>query len=204
MADTKIFFVAGLGRCGTTMVMRMLDHGGFPVAGPRPAYEVAEMLMGRVNTTWLKEQEGRAVKWIDPLNARIPEGMWPARKVVILLLSRDPEHQARSMLKMAGEAASKSNVAIVASSIRRDQRVTAEAADRVGTVYSATFEWGIRSPQELAAKLAAIVGQHFGAALDVDKAAAAVLRRRPYCAPDLSIEAGLLADEERSQTERVQ
>ena len=194
MAD-PILFVTGIGRCGTTMLMRMLDHGGMPVAGPRPAYEVDQMLPQRVDTAWLDGQGGKVVKWIDPTQAPIRFNRLTRREFVFIHMRRDPEHQARSVLKMVGIPATKGNVAEVASSIRRDTQSIDRLLEMFGTAYSATFEWALREPAELAAKLAAICEAHFGLKLDKAAAAAAVIRRTPYCAPDMAIEATLLAAE---------
>lgn len=67
MTDTPHLIVTGLGRCGTTMTMAMLDAGGFAVAGPRPSYEdAARFGIGRIDHAWLDRQAGRAVTVVDP------------------------------------------------------------------------------------------------------------------------------------------
>ncbi|TMV86442.1 sulfotransferase, partial [Thioclava sp. BHET1] len=68
-------FVAGLGRCGTTMVMNMLARGGAPMTGEAPAYEVEETWAACPRlASWLEANRGRAVKWIDPSAAPMPAG----------------------------------------------------------------------------------------------------------------------------------
>lgn len=186
-----ILFVAGLGRCGTTMAMRMLDKGGIPVAGPRPAYEDKHMAYTTpyyIRQEWVLEQAGRAVKWIDPLRSPLLWDVWTGGEVVFLLMRRDPEHQARSTGKFLGEKLSKAVVAAVAASIRQDQKTTEAYLERAGNVYSMSFEWALKEPAEAAAKLAAICKTVLGRDLDTDAAARAVIRRTPWCAPDLAIE----------------
>ena len=193
-----ILFIAGLGRCGTTMVMRMLDKGGIPVAGSRPAYEddhMQQMVPDHIRQGWVLEQAGRAVKWIDPRRAWIDWTIWPGVEVTSLLLRRDAEHQAKSMGKMVGCWLSKAEVAAAAQNIRADQKKTEEYLERFGNVYSASFETGLKEPAELAAKLAQICKVSLGLDLDQAAAAGAVIRRTPWCAPDLSIEERLMQDE---------
>jgi hypothetical protein len=186
-----ILFVAGLGRCGTTMVMRMLDKGGIPVAGPRPDYEDRHMAYTtphHIRQEWVLEQAGRAVKWIDPLRSMLHWDFWKGGEVAFLLMRRDPEHQARSMGKLLGEKLSKAGVAALAESIRQDQKTTEAYLERAGNVYSMSFEWTLKEPGEVAAKLAAICKTVLGRDLDTEAAARAVIRRTPWCAPDLEIE----------------
>lgn len=197
MAD-PILFIAGLGRCGTTMVMRMLDRGGIPVAGSRPAYEPDQMKWNMpvsFRQRWVMEQAGRALKWIDPVHAVLDWNKWTGGEVTFLLMRRDPEHQARSMAKMVGQRVSKSGVAALAQNIRADQKRTEAYLERAGNVYSASFEWGLKEPAELAAKLAQICKVSLGLNLDQAAAAGAVIRRTPWCAPDLAIEEQLMMEE---------
>lgn len=39
MSDKPTIFVSGLGRCGSSMTMQMLDAAGIPCIGDYPAYE---------------------------------------------------------------------------------------------------------------------------------------------------------------------
>lgn len=99
MTDKPILFVAGFGRCGTTMMMTMLDRGGFPVVGPRPAYEVGEMSpMAKPDPQWLRACAGKAVKWIDPIKARISRNDLPTAPVIIHM-DRDKRNMAASQVK---------------------------------------------------------------------------------------------------------
>ena len=193
-----ILFIAGLGRCGTTMVMRMLDRGGIPVAGPRPSYEDDHMRMMAPlawRTGWVLEQAGKAVKWIDPQNAPLDWNTWTGGPVSFLLLRRDSEHQAKSSAKLVGMKLSKAGVAEMAQSLRTSQKKVEAYLESAGNVYDAGFEWILKEPVQAAQKLAAICRKELGKELDIEAAAAAVIRRTPWCAPDLAIEEFLLAEE---------
>lgn len=94
---SPVLFVTGLGRCGTTMVMQMLQAAGVPCAGTYPAFEDVPVTPSAVDHEWLAQQAGRAVKWIDPTVTRVRHANGAA-----IFLSRDPAEQAKSQLKMLG------------------------------------------------------------------------------------------------------
>lgn len=53
--------VAGLGRCGTSLVMQMLDAGGVPIWNPfPPSYEPDELMPLYESGSWEKT-EGKAI-----------------------------------------------------------------------------------------------------------------------------------------------
>lgn len=194
MTDKPILFVAGFGRCGTTMMMTMLDRGGFPVVGPRPAYEVGEMSpMAKPDPQWLRACAGKAVKWIDPIKARISRNDLPTAPVIIHM-DRDKRNMAASQVKMVSTF-----FPVAATNDRRTRRLferslSADAPTlhgylcATGMVYSFTFEWVLREPLAAAQKLAAIIDHEFDRGFDVAAAAAVPLPRSPECAADISIE----------------
>lgn len=98
-----IMVVAGLGRCGTSLVMQMLDAAGLPVVvgdGP-PAYEDPTQL-GLIRdsrdyahaSAWLTGLAGQFVKLLDPFRLKLPRARYS-----VLWLDRDYEEQAKSQLK---------------------------------------------------------------------------------------------------------
>jgi hypothetical protein len=90
MADTTLA-VAGLGRCGLTMTMQMLDAGELDVFGEPPAYEP-----GHYASAW----DSDAVKLVDPIGNEL-SGLLPEPGTLQWLwLMRDPKEQAKSMAKM--------------------------------------------------------------------------------------------------------
>lgn len=96
--------ITGLGRCGTTAIMRMLDAGGAPVDGEAPDYEIDASI--RPTETWWRSVRGRVVKILNP--HRLPDFIFDPDQVAFVMLRRDPEMQALSQLKFlqhVGEAA---------------------------------------------------------------------------------------------------
>jgi len=90
MPDTTLA-VAGLGRCGLTMTMQMLDAGGLDIFGEPPAYE-PDHYAGAWKTD--------AVKLVDPIGNEL-SGLLPAPGTLQWLwLVRDPKQQAKSMAKL--------------------------------------------------------------------------------------------------------
>lgn len=190
-----ILFVAGLGRCGTTMVMTMLDAGGFPVTGPRPSYEPFERWRGgRADLAWIDGQGGRAVKWLDPTRYPRLIGRLSARPIVILLERRARE-QARSQIKMIsasmkglGRHAEKA----MERSIRADVPRMRARLGSTATVHSILFEDILENPWWAARSLGRLVAEHFSADFDHEAASRVVIDRGPSCLPDMTIEANIL------------
>lgn len=195
MGDQPILFVAGLGRCGTTLLMTMLDAGGFPVAGPRPSYEPTERwAAGRPDMDWLRAQQGRAVKWIDPTRHFTLPGRLPARPVIILL-TRDAREQARSQIKLLSfSVGPQPRLAVKAMerSIRRETPIMRAQLQASAIVYRFQFEEVLQSPHAVASQLRQIVGEHFGRDFDAAWAAHVVLPRPPGCLEGLWMEEAVL------------
>jgi hypothetical protein len=90
MPDTTLA-VAGLGRCGLTMTMQMLDAGGLDVWGEPPAYEPNHYV-----TAWSSD----AVKLVDPIGNELSGLLPEPGRLKWLWLARDAKEQAKSMAKM--------------------------------------------------------------------------------------------------------
>lgn len=183
--------VAGAGRCGSSLTLQMLHAAGVAVVGRPPAFEVERARCPR----------GRAVKWLEP--GRFPCPFSPGDKVLGIYLTRDPEQQGASMVKMlrdfgapideTGEAVDRLTESLRPKSIDR-ARV---ALSWWGPVYDLTFEELVGDPVRTTFRLAAWLSRHGRWDLDEDRAAAmpsALLPRSTgaACMPDLSIESALL------------
>jgi hypothetical protein len=82
MTGDEIAIVAGLPRCGTSMMMRMLEAGGLPVLvdgvrrpdedNPCGYYEFERVKQLKVDKTWLPEARGRVVKMVSALLPELP------------------------------------------------------------------------------------------------------------------------------------
>lgn len=196
MTGQPILFVAGLGRCGTTMMMAMLDAGGFPVIGPRPAYETPERWRGlRPDMDWLRSQGGRAVKWLDPTRCPTLLGRLNPQAVVILM-TRDPREQARSQVKMAtagtGLVLGRRGVKAMERSIRRDMPIMRAQMRGRAAVHEFRFEDVLASPLSAAAQLSGIVDRHFRARFGVVDAERTIIKRAPECLPHMYMESAIL------------
>lgn len=177
--------VAGLGRCGTSMVMQMLATGGIATVGTFPDFEDmdTDRQRGLNPGAWLARCAGRAVKVLDPQRVPPPAG----RSYRTIWLTRDPEQQGRSQIKLIDANPSRAMRKAMAQSIRRDEpraRRALAAADLSGwPMLRLTFEGILGDPFAAAT---AIV-EHIGAE-QFDEGAAwrmatAVMPRGPHCLP---------------------
>ncbi|MDR6953834.1 hypothetical protein J2X65_003197 [Ancylobacter sp. 3268] len=186
MGEPVNIFVAGLGRCGTTMVMAMLDRGGFPVGDVAPDYEsCTPMVAGKVSAEALAPFRGQAVKWLDPTISIPPAGT----RAVSIWLDRDFTEQAKSQLKLCGILPSRRKVRGIAAMLRSDSERARRAVAGCGPVLPMSFERILAQPLIEAQRICGFLGK-----LDVTRAAATVRRRGPECLPDLLLEARLLRE----------
>ncbi len=180
-------FVAGLGRCGTTLVMTMLDRGGFPVGDMPPAYETCTpMRAGSVRPEALTPFHGIAVKWIDPTVSLVPAGT----KAITVWLDRDPVEQARSQLKLMGQRATRRQIRALASSLHRDTGKCHGIVRALGPCLFTSFERILSSPSAEALRMQQFLGDMV---FDPARAADAVRPRSPACASDLAMEFDLMS-----------
>ncbi len=197
MTAQPILFVTGLGRCGTTMMMTMLDAGGFPVTGPRPSYEaVGHWKPGRFDFDWLAGRGGQAVKWIDPTAypiTALTRFLLPCRPTIILM-ERNAREQARSQVKLFAAALltpTRTAEKAMERSIRRDTPILRARLGALGTVHRFRFEDVLADPVRATMRLAKIV-EPFGHSLNAVRARDAVIDRNAACLPHLHMEESIL------------
>lgn len=112
MTGDGIAIVSGLPRCGTSMMMRMLETGGVPVLADgvrRPDednlhgyYEFERVKRLKHDKAWLPEARGRAVKMVSALLPELPAGY----RYRVVLMERDMTEMLasqRAMLTRLGE-----------------------------------------------------------------------------------------------------
>lgn len=172
--------VSGFGRCGSSLVMQMLQAGGFKVSGEYPAFEVEAYSNGG------PPPPSGASKILD-LHRNPPPG-GPYRWI---WLDRNPVEQAKSQAKflrsICGLTVHRSEVKAIARSYAGDRRTGFAVMKRLGgPVLLMTFEELVSRPLVSAEKIAAFVG-----GLDPEKMARVVRPRPPACLPYL-LEAELL------------
>lgn len=181
---TATTIVAGLGRCGTSMLMQMLHRGGMPCVGSWPAFEV-EQTRYEVDPTFIVLAAGRAVKVLDPQRVGLPGD------VRVIWLHRDHRQQAKSHAKflglLTGHQYDRASRRQLADSLRRD---TLAALRVVGKrpLLRMRFEDVLMDPVSAACHLAEFIGFP----LDVGRAACAVRARSPACASGLDMELSLI------------
>lgn len=174
-----ITIVTGLARCGTSLMMEMLHHGGMCVhADNFMSYESEDANGLPERTEWLDDIGGHAVKVIDPHANRLPFD----RAYRFLWMHRDYKEQARSQIKFmrkSGRHVNGGNVQGLASLLEDDTRriVPWLRAYPLGRLHVVRFERLIRRPR-LASK---DVNDFLGSWLDVDAMSERVVDRPVRC-----------------------
>lgn len=170
--------VTGFGRCGSSLVMQMLEAGGVPVTGEYPAFEDAAVPPH--DPSWWRHYAGSAVKVLphglslDSLPFRTP----PFR---IVLCTRDHREQAKSSVKFLswiGLRAPRGYARSIRRSFDRDLPIMRRWLARMGSVVEVSFERAITDPAATARQLRDHVAtEHF----DVGAAARCVIDRQAKC-----------------------
>ena len=182
-------FVAGLGRCGSSLVMQMLHAAEIPCCGEFPAFEPREVGEGRDLSKLLAIPA--AMKMLDPHHDEWPES-FGAR---IIWLDRDVREQAKSQIKFIRHVA---ELAVpsqawrkIAQALRSDRIKCREWWERAATEpMILRFEDILDEPLLAARRIA-----EFLAIPDtrVPLMAECVLRRDAKCRPDMQIEMALMS-----------
>lgn len=183
MAD-PIIIVAGLGRCGSSLVMQMLSAAGVPTIGTYPAFEDNVNL--RLPDLDAQREvamraPGHAMKLIDPHLHAPPVGY----EYRTIFLTRHPVEQAKSMLKLVGERNNRNARRAMETIVRRDTAIARDAVTRIGTgqFYNMPFEHLIHDTLGAAAGIAHYLHRWGKAPLDVEAMAKCVRRRPATCLP---------------------
>lgn len=177
--------VTGLGRCGTTAVMRMLDAAGARVTGAAPDYEVDEAV--KPTKAWFDEQEGRAVKILNPL--QLPAFIFDPERTVVILLTRAAEEQALSQIKFvkhngADARTDRASRRALTSQIRKETSDVVKLVRASGCpALHLSFERLITDRQITARVIAEFLRPL--ADLDDRRMWPEIWRRTSYCLPDM-------------------
>jgi hypothetical protein len=200
MTGKPTIFVSGLGRCGSSMTMQMLDAAGIPCVGDYPAFETWETNAAAISREWLSEHQGYAAKMLDPHRSSVPDDA----NCVIIWLDRDAGEQARSqckMISMLGGVDVSGQWRAMRSQIRKDRRKCLKIIDR-WPVMMFTFEGILSNPLEISRDIAGCLSPWFDISERVYDMANVVLPRKLASMPDLSIEAALIDRPRPSPEER--
>ena len=187
MTEPRIVAVCGFGRCGSTMLMHMLEAGGIPMAeGAHPESGENSSLTEALSAA----SAGRAVKLLDLKLASdqgVPvdiSGPWS-----ILWLDRDPRWQAESFRKFIrafGHPLSVRETRVFRESLIRDRDPSLDWLRGWGhPLLTLTYEAVLADPTAAAERIAGFLPW---ASLDVLAMARVVHVRSPRTAPDLAFE----------------
>jgi hypothetical protein len=193
-AVSKGILVAGLGRCGSSLTMQMLQAAGVECLGDFPAFEPEEVGFSRRPHLLMACLSGRAAKILDP-HRDIDQ--WPQRiDARVIWLDRDAREQAKSQLKfvrlMAGLDIPGQQWRAMRAGLLADRKRCQEWLDRcTPTPLVMRFEDILRSPITAAVEMASFLGLPAGSE---NAMAARVLQREPQCQPGLEIELKLCAE----------
>jgi len=139
--DREIAVVSGLPRCGTSMMMRMLEAGGIPALvdgvrvadedNPRGYYEFERVKKLPGDVGWLPDAEGRVVKIVSALLPQLPPA-WSYRVVFMERAMDEILASQRTMLVRHGRDA--------------DAVPDAERAESFSRHLDSLFGWLARQP----------------------------------------------------------
>lgn len=185
--------VAGFGRCGTSMLMQMLQAGGIPCMGKFPAFE-DDNTRDHVTPEFWASCSGHAVKILDPHRVGLPPG--DAR---IIWLNRRPDQQARSHAKFLEAICGLSFTGDARRQLERNLVNDRPAVRKVlagRPVLVLGFEEVLAAPVRMSGLIADFLGGFPGVPFHPFQAAAAVRHRPsgPNCAPDLGLELALVQE----------
>jgi hypothetical protein len=172
--------VAGMGRCGTSLTMQMLDRAGVPCVGTYPAFESEHTSFNTFDPAFLAALSGKAMKIIDPKRMKIPA----LTNHVVIWLDRDPKHQSASMAKMIALTGIEPNRAVrrgLEQSLIRDRRPNMRALGAVPMLV-ASFESLITDTARATGKIADFLNDH-GWDIDADVMGHARIVRPVRCLP---------------------
>lgn len=192
---SKPILVSGLGRCGTSLVMKMLDVAGIPVfAEYGVSYEHPALSVGAKMERFLPLIGTSAAKILDPQLL-----IWPERvNASVIWLDRNPREQAKSQLKflrLLGVTIPGGARRGIEGSIKRDVPICLRLYGRLGVrLMRFHFEDILHDPLRTAARMALFIERE----ADHHAMARVVIKRNPQCATGLEIEQAAISAEIQS------
>ncbi len=175
-----IVVVSGLPRSGTSLMMQMLQAGGYPVLcddqrvadenNPRGYLEYEKVRRLERDSSWLAEAEGRAVKIVSLLLYSLPQQF--EYRILFLRRSLDEIQQSQAAMLQRNQPHAIGGVRDLRSDFERHLQHLKEwwRTQMNMSVQECDYAEIIHSPR----KQAAAVAQFLNAPLDLDAMAAAV------------------------------
>jgi len=131
--NQKTIIVAGCTRSGLTLMMQILNKGGYPCFGEYPAFEGYEI--GKID---YNQADGKAIKLVDTHNQFAPKGEY-----YIIRMRRDLKQQSKSIIKFIkylGIPVDKRELNNIKKSLQRDYAIIDEWAIRQKDCMYVDFE----------------------------------------------------------------
>ena len=185
MNSQPCIVVAGLGRCGSSLLMQMLSAGGVPCLGSYPDFEDERTVPETFSAPWFDGLRGCAVKILEA--HRLPIMKMPGH--IVIWLYRDEIEQAKSALKFLASTGMRVDngrraVRAFAAGIRRDSSI---ASARLGLLHdnptlAISFATIVEHPTDVASKISRWLAR-FGFSTDPDAMAGQVVPRPATCLP---------------------
>jgi hypothetical protein len=196
-----VVLVCGFGRCGSSVIMQMLEAGGHRITGLPPAYEHAAGSMTSFDPQWIARQHGTAVKVLDPHR---PHLRFSAGYYRIIWAYRNRQEQALSQAKfvnvMLGLPIDRTLVKDLAKSYRKDQPAAIRKLSRLGFVLPIAYEQTLRTPRAVASEIARFCDLP---PESVSAMAGVVIPRDSKCAPGFEVEIALLNKSKEAENEQT-
>ena len=195
--SVKTVLVCGHGRCGSSLMMQMLQAGGYPTVGYYPAFEDECVGIDADMFALLRDSSGHAIKVLDPQMREWPSPMDTQTRVI--WLDRDRNEQGRSQVKFLRliggiEGIPQNAWKAFAASYGADTAFALKTfRDRGLEVLRITFEDLILFPHSTALRVSEWIRED----LDLERMAGAVIRRSPKCQPGVDIELLQVAGQRR-------
>lgn len=182
----KLIMVCGAGRCGSSLMMQMLNACGLHLSGDYPGFEDNRIESGCGD--WMIEYD--AVKVLDPQLREFDLG---ERGAVVIWLDRDLDQQARSFLKMMsvffGMSPARHAHKCLMRDIETDRKKALRKLERIGCeIIRVKFE-------DLLLGDVDVIAEKFG--FDPDIMRSMIIERPPECLVGM-LEYGLLKKAEAS------
>lgn len=190
----KTIIVAGMGRCGTSLMMQMLHRAGVQCIGTFPDFETHNTMFGRFDQSFLSSLQSIAIKIIDPAKLPIPV----LHHHVVIWLDRSADQQAASCAKLLQHAeglkVGRSARRGIERLLRKDRRFHRAAFGQT-PMYDVSFEQLIDWPHKTSAAVSEWLAEH-GWQLDSRVMADCVRPRSSDCYPGF-LEVGLVNEVSR-------
>lgn len=176
--------VAGMGRCGTSLMMQMLHACGIRCLGHWPSFEHPNALEENFDNEWLGGLASCAVKILDPARLKVKRPFGS----LLIWIDRDAVQQARSQMKFleaAGVSVERNRKAVRAAAAQlRNERYKHRNAicSYLDGSITIEFEKLVVEPQKVADRVSVFLAPH-GYALNTWRMVEQVKPRGPDCLP---------------------